>query len=79
MTIKQSSPRKKIFGITSVLVGIVAVGIFLAVDGYTHPSYQLRSVKAGRKSVPITGMNSWRTGRLSHPRPELARVAIPDI
>lgn len=40
MTIKPSSPRKKIFGLTSVLVGIVALGIFLAVSGFTFAASQ---------------------------------------
>ncbi len=40
MTIKQSAPRKKIFGITAVLVGIVAVGIFFTAGGFAFAANQ---------------------------------------
>ena len=40
MTIKQSSPRKKIFGLTSVLVGIAALGVFLATGGFIFAASQ---------------------------------------
>ena len=40
MTIEQPSPRKKLFGITSVLVGLVALGIFLAAGGFTYAASQ---------------------------------------
>jgi len=40
MTIKQSSPRKKSVRLISVLVGIVALGIILAVSGFTYAASQ---------------------------------------
>jgi nitrate/TMAO reductase-like tetraheme cytochrome c subunit len=40
VTIKQSSPRKKSFRLMSVLVGIVALGIFLAASGFTYAASQ---------------------------------------
>ena len=40
MTIKQPSPSKKSFGFTWVLVGILALGIFLAAGGFTFAASQ---------------------------------------
>ena len=40
MTIKQRSPRKRIFGFAWVLVGIMALGIFLAAGGFTFAASQ---------------------------------------
>ena len=40
MSVKQPSPRKKIFGIIWVLVGIIVLGIFLAAGGFTFAATQ---------------------------------------
>ncbi len=40
MTIKQPSPRKKIFMFIWVLIGIMALGIFLAAGGFTFAASQ---------------------------------------
>jgi nitrate/TMAO reductase-like tetraheme cytochrome c subunit len=40
MTTKQSSPRRKAFGISAVLIGIVAIGIFLAIGGFSFAASQ---------------------------------------
>ncbi|MEJ2557957.1 MAG: hypothetical protein P8186_17365, partial [Anaerolineae bacterium] len=40
MTVKQPSPRKKISRFASVLIGIVALGIFLTAGGFTFAATQ---------------------------------------